>query len=204
MEEINLEGLTPAVRKLNDMREVLRDDDFAKNAPDEDLYFMYRKVKQENGLIHNITVIPAKMLGSEFIKTAGHVHMGPQQEIYTVLEGEALFLMQKGDENEITDCYVVKAKKGESAVIPSLYGHVTINPANTDLKTGDWSSETTKADYSLFKNNKGACYYYVKDAASAEGFGEPKWVKNENYKNVPELRFEDSLKSVPEDLSFLK
>ena len=93
--EIDLTKLTPDVRHLNDIREVLYDKDFAKNSPDMDLYFMYRSVAQENELNHNITVIPANMLGNEFVKTAGHVHMGPQQEIYTVLEGEAIFLMQK-------------------------------------------------------------------------------------------------------------
>lgn len=192
--EIDILKLVPDIRKLSDMREVLADQDLAKNSADMDLYFMYRKVKQENDLNHNITVIPAGMLGNEFVKTAGHVHMGPQQEIYTVLEGQAIFLMQKGDENKIEDVYAVKAQKGESAVIPSFYGHVTINPGKEDLKTGDWSSVTTKSDYSLFKKNQGACYYYT-----TEG-----WVKNPNYKNVPELRFEESLKEIPADLSFLK
>lgn len=192
--EYDLKNLKPDVRTLDDMREVLYDKDFAKNSPDMDLYFMYRKVKNENTLNHNITIIPANMLGNEFVKTAGHVHMGPQQEIYTVLEGEAIFLMQKGNEDKVEDVYAVKAKKGESAIIPSFYGHVTINPTNEDLKTGDWSSETTKVDYSLFKKLEGACYYYTKTG----------WIKNENYKNVPELRFEEPLKEVPEDLSFLK
>jgi len=192
--EINLSKLTPDVRKLNDMREVLTDKEFAQNAPDADLYYMYRKVKQENGLNHNITVIPNKMLGKEFIKTAGHVHMGPQQEIYTVLDGEAIFLMQKTNEESVEDVYAVRAKKGESCIIPSFYGHVTINPATNDLKTSDWSSEDTKSDYSLFKKLNGACYYYT-----AEG-----WIKNPNYKNIPDLRFEEPLKKLPQNLDFLK
>jgi len=192
--EFDLTKLTPDVRKLSDMESVVYDKEWLKTAEDSDLYFMYRKVAHENGLNHNITVIPAKMLGSEFVKTAGHVHMGPQKEIYTILEGEAIFLMQKGDGEKVEDVYAVKAKKGESAIIPSLYGHVTINPSTEDLKTSDWSSDTTKSDYSLFKNLTGACYYYTKQG----------WIKNENYKSVPELRFEEPLKSVPEDLSFLK
>ncbi len=198
MEEFDLTKLTPDIRKLNDMKEVLFDQEWAKTAQDMDLYFMYRKVKQENGLNHNITVIPANMLGGEYVKTAGHVHMGPQQEIYTVKEGEAIFLMQKTNGENVEDVYVVHAKKGESAVIPSFYGHVTINPSAGDLKTGDWSSSETKSDYGLFKQLQGACYYYVEEN------GQSKWIKNEKYKNVPELRFEESLKEVPEDLSFLK
>jgi glucose-6-phosphate isomerase len=192
--EVDITKLTPDVRKLNDMKEVVLDKEWLKTAENSDLYFMYRKVEHVNGLNHNITVIPAKMLGNEFVKTAGHVHMGPQQEIYTVLEGEAFFLMQKTNGEVVEDVYVVCAKKGESAIIPSFYGHVTINPSTEDLKTSDWSSDTTKSDYSLFKNLNGACYLYTTTG----------WVKNSNYKNIPELRFEDSLKQEPQDLSFLK
>lgn len=196
--EIDISKLTPDVRKLNDMKEVIYDKDWLKAAANSDLYFMYRKVKQENALNHNITVVPAKMLGVEFIKTAGHAHMGPQQEIYTVLEGEAIFLMQKTNEDIVEDVYAVKAGKGESAVIPSFYGHVTINPSSADLKTSDWSSIETKSDYTLFKKLNGACYFYVKEN------GQTKWIKNSNYKNVPELRFEEPLKETPKNLDFLK
>ena len=206
--DINLSGLTPDIRKLGDMKEVIFDKKWLESAEDFDLYYMYRKVKQENGLNHNITVIPAKMLGIEFIKTAGHIHVGPQQEIYTVEEGEAIFLMsritgsrqagQKNQEYVVEDVFAVKAKKGESVVIPSFYGHVTINPSDKDLKTGDWSSVNTKSDYSLFKRLCGACYFYIKER------GEAKWIKNGNYKNVPELRFEEPLKETPENLDFLK
>jgi glucose-6-phosphate isomerase, archaeal len=195
IESIDLTKLTPDVRRLDDMREVLFDKEFAKNSANADLYFMYRKVKIENGLVHNITVTPAKMLGKEFVKTKGHVHIGNFKEIYTVLEGSAIFLMQKGDGEKVEDAYFVKAKKGESVIIPAGYGHITINPSETEeLKTGDWTSENCKSDYSLFVKMQGACYFYTRN----------NWIKNENYKSVPELREEQPLKYVPEDLSFLK
>ena len=196
--EFDLTKITKDVRHLNDMREVLYDKDFSKNSPDMDLYYMYRNLKLENGLKYNITITLSKMLGLEFNKTAGHVHMGPQKELYNVMEGEAIFLMQKGNAEKIEDVYVVKAKAGESAFIKSGYGHVTINPSDKDLKTQDWSPIETKSDYSLFKERKGACYYYIKDES-----GE-KWIKNENYKSVPEIRFEEPIQGVPEDLNFLK
>lgn len=197
--EIDISKLTPDVRRLNEMREVLCDEDFAKNSPDMDLYYMYRNLKQENGLKYNITVTPAKMLGSEFVKTAGHYHAGPQKELYNVLEGEAIFLMQKGNEEKIEDVYVVMAKAGESALINSFYGHITINPSEKDLKTQDWSPIETKSDYSFYKKMQGGCYYYIKESS-----GQGKWIKNNHYKIVPEIRFEEPTKGVPEDLSFLK
>ncbi len=199
--DYDLTKFTPDVRYLDDMREILYDKDFAKNSPNIKLYFMYRKVKQENGLVHNITVIPAKMLGSEFAKTKGHAHIGSYKEIYTVLEGQAIFLMQKGDGDKIEDVCGVKAKKGESAIIPEEYGHITINPSETeDLKTSDWTSGNCKSDYSLFVKLHGACYYYILQPGS----GQASWIKNENYKNVPPLRFEEPLKSIPQNLNFLK
>ncbi len=213
--DYDLSKLTPDIRRLDDMRKVLYDENFAKNSPNTDLYLMYRKVKHENELNYNITVTLAKMLGEEFNKTKGHVHIGAFQEIYTVLEGQAIFLMQKGDENKIEDIYAVKAGKGESAIIPSGYGHVTINPSLTqDLKTEDWSSDKCRSDYSLFENMHGACYYYIESPSSPFGnpqdprpagfSGSARWIKNENYKSVPELRFEEPLKSIPQNLDFLK
>jgi glucose-6-phosphate isomerase len=193
--EYNLKNLTPDIRRLSDMRSVVYDKDWLKTASDFEAYYMYRRLKEENGLINNITLISAKLLGSEFMKTKGHIHIGNYGEVYTVLEGEAIFFMQKIKEgNTVEDVYAIKAKKGESAVIPSFYGHVTINPSDIDLKTSDWSSISCKSDYSLFEKLGGACYYYTKQG----------WIKNENYKNIPKLRFEKPLKSLPKDLSFLK
>ena len=189
-----LNKLKPDVRHLNDMKEVICDKEWLKTAGNPELYYMYRGLKEENDLKYNITVLPARMLGKEFVKTKGHVHIGNYGETYTVLEGEAIYLMQKTKDEIVEDVYAVKAKKGESVIIPPYYGHVTINPSGVDLKTGDWSSKNCKSDYSLFERLQGACYCYTKEG----------WVKNENYKNVPQIRFEKPLKSLPKDLSFLK
>jgi glucose-6-phosphate isomerase len=104
--------------------------------------------------------------------------------------------MQKlGEDGNIEDVYAVKAEKGDSIVIPSFYGHVTINPSRTeDLKMANWLSDNCKSDYSLFVKMQGASWYYT-----VQG-----WVKNERYQSTPELRFEEPIKSLPEDLDFLK
>ena len=165
-------------------------------------------MKNENGLVNNITVTPANMLGPEFAKTKGHVHIGDFKEIYTVLEGQAIYFMQKAPKgspgDKIEDVYAVEAQKGESAIIPQSYGHITINPSATEtLKTSDWTSENCRSDYSLFEKMHGACYFYIlRDPKSAPS-GQAEWIKNENYKNIPPLRFEKAMDSLPEDLSFL-
>ena len=160
---------------------------------------MYRKLKIENGLRYDITIIPPKMLGVEFVKTKGHIHAGFYGEVYIVLEGEGIYFAQKGDENKIEDVFAVKAKKGDVIIIPAGYGHVTVNPSDKELKTANWVAENDKGNFEPFERNQGACYYYL---ATADGG--TNWVKNPNYKSVPELRFEEPLKSIPENLEFLK
>jgi glucose-6-phosphate isomerase len=192
--KIDLENKKPDIRYLNDMREVLYDQEWAKTAPNLELYYMYRHLLEKNGLRYDITVIPARMLGKEFTKTKGHHHQGFYGELYIVLEGEGIYLMQKGDENKIEDACAVRAKRGETVVIPPGYGHVTINPSEKELKTANWLFSEDKGNFSLFEKMHGACYYYAQGG----------WVKNKNYKEVPELRLEEPSKSPPKNLGFLK
>lgn len=193
--EYDLTKLTPDIRRLNDMRNVLCDKNFGNNAPDDGLYLMYRGLENKDGLRYDITVVKAKMLGNEFNKTKGHYHIKAYPEIYMVLKGEAIYLLQKrGPDGQVEDVYAVNVRAGECAIMPPFYGHVTINPSKTqDLKMANWISNNCKSDYSSFEKLQGACYYYTDKG----------WMKNENYNPVPELRFEQSLKSVPDDLSFL-
>ncbi|MHA1213129.1 MAG: glucose-6-phosphate isomerase family protein, partial [Candidatus Heimdallarchaeota archaeon] len=78
-------GITPncSTRKLFDMKEVIYDLDFLEiQKEDLDLYFMYRDLTreedkaifQQNSVRFDVTIIPPKMLGREFVKTAGHFH----------------------------------------------------------------------------------------------------------------------------------
>lgn len=184
----------PDIRYLNDMKEVIYDKEWLKTAPNLELYYMYRGIKNEKGLRYDITVIPSRMLGKEFNKTKGHEHSNKYGELYIVLEGEAIYLIQKCKGGMVEDVYAIKAKKGEIAIIPPYYGHITINPSKKNLKEANWTSENCRNKYELFEKMKGACYFYAKEG----------WIKNKNYKKVPELRFEKPLKKIPKNLSFLK
>ncbi len=191
--ETKLKNKKPDIRYLNNMREVVYDKKWLKTTPNLELYYMYRGLKKKDGLRYDITLIPAKMLGSEFVKTKGHEHIGDYEEVYIVLEGEAIYLMQKRKGKEITDVFAIKAKKGDVAIIPSGYGHITINPSKKDLKIANWMMDRVKSDYTPILKMEGACYYYT----------EKGWIKNKNYKKVPKLRFEKPKKSIPKNLDFL-
>ncbi len=193
-ENFDLENLNPDIRHLKDMGAVLYDKEWQKTAdPEMELYYIYRGLKEKQGFRYDITVIPAKMLGKEFIKTKGHKHSKDYGEVYIVLKGEAIFLMQKTKNNKIEDVCAVKGKKGALCVIPPFYAHFTINPSSKELKIANWLDKNCENLYQDVQTKQGACYFYTTNG----------WLKNENYKNIPPLRFEQPQNSLPEKLSFL-
>jgi len=133
------------------------------------------------------------MLGKEFVKTKGHQHPKKFSELYKVLHGQAVFLLQKQTKNIINDAYFIKAKKGDKVFIPPCYAHISINPGPDDLKLGNWVSDEFTSDYSLIKKNKGAGYFLTKQG----------WIKNKHYKKLPKLKQEQPNKNIPQDLKRL-
>jgi len=186
--------IKPDVRYLDEIRKVLYDQDWIKTAPNFPVYYIYRGVEKRNGLRYDITIILPRMLGQEFAKTKGHEHSNQYGEVYIVLKGRAIYLIQKWKGNEIEDVYAIRAKKDDVVIIPPYYGHITINPNKKELKEANWIAEKCKNIYTLFEKKQGACYYYTKSG----------WIKNKNYKKIPKLRFEKPLKKLPKNLDFLK
>lgn len=189
----------PDIRYVNDMKEVMQDKKWAKQATNTELYYMYRGVSKNNDLRYDITVIPPKMLGKEFVKTKGHYHTNNFAELYIVLRGKAIYLAQQKDkQGKIKDVFVTEAKAGEAAIMPQGCGHITINPGTEELVMGNWISENCMNDYGDFTKKHGACYYYIKSGKKN------RWIKNKNYGKIPQLRFKKSLEKIPKNLDFLK
>lgn len=177
---------------LFDMKEVIYDRDWLKEAENLELYYMYRDLSlskndaftiKEHGLRYDITVIPPRMLGNEYVKTAGHYHPTvpgssiTYPEIYEVLKGEAIYLMQKLENDRITDVLLVKAEKGDKVIIPPGYGHITINPSNKVLEMANWVARF-ESIYSPIKEKGGGAYFILKKGI----------VKNVRYNELPEIR----------------
>jgi len=184
----------PDIRFLYDMKDVVYDKEWLKKVPNLKVYYMYRGIKRMDELRYDITVIPPKMLGKEFMKTKGNCNSNGLQELYTVLKGKAIFLMQKMKGRAVKDAMAVKAKKGDWVIVPPEYYVISINPTKNILKLGNWVSQKNKNIYKDLEVMHGACYYYTKLG----------WIKNRNYKKTPKLRFKKPLKRMPKDLDFLK
>ena len=158
---------TPFVRTLDEIRGVLMDPSCECGEP---LYFMYRDLSKtredgrwlrEQGLRYDVTVIPARTLCGEYVKTKGHHHPDnrkgvPYPEIYEVLKGEAHYLLQTRSADDVR---LVRAGPGDLVLIPPGYGHVTINPGKETLAIANIVSTLFESDYSVYERFHGAAYY---------------------------------------------
>ena len=180
----------PDIRRLYDMSGVIFDQKWLASAPNLELYYMYRDLYLsrsdrdrllDQSLRYDITVIPPGMLGLEYIKTAGHYHPMPPggrvsyPEIYEVLEGEALYLLQKQD---FSDAVAVNASSGDKVLVPPDYGHITINRSNKTLKMANFVAREFSSLYDPYRQRGGGVYFFTKD-----GF-----VKNPRCPEAAELR----------------
>src|SRR5574341_814216 len=191
--EFGTKKVKPGIRMLFDMKDVIYDKEWLSKAENFELYYMYRDLSlsrndvliiKEHGLRYDITVIPPRMLGCEFVKTAGHYHPRvpgtdvTYPEIYEVLSGEAHYIMQKPLDDSIEDVILIKAKEGDKVIIPPGYGHLTINASNKVLKMANWVARDFESVYSPIKEKGGGAYFLLKDGI----------LKNPAYGHVPEIR----------------
>ncbi|HDZ77483.1 MAG TPA: glucose-6-phosphate isomerase [Candidatus Omnitrophica bacterium] len=189
------------VRNASEMKDVL----LGKNEQmQEGIYYMYRGLSrindcdkiQRNSLRYDVTVIASGFLGEEFVKTFGHYHSNSYPEVYEILWGEALCILQKSaveDPLKIEDVILIRAKAKEKIVIPPGYGHILINPSvNLPLVSANWISVKLESDYSIYKKAKGAAYFVTNND------GEFDFIKNNSYKNLPDIRVMHSIPSIEE------
>lgn len=183
----------PAVRRLEDMREVLADR--TATGPG-DLYFMYRDVclpaqrplLEALSLRFDLTVIRPGKVGEEYVKTAGHYHPPvpgaglSYPEVYQVVHGTAHYLLQRVEGEEVVDAVFIEAYPGDIAVVPPRYGHVTINPTSEVLVMANWVERNFSSVYEPLRARHGAAYYEI------EKDGQGVFIRNPHYREVAPLR----------------
>lgn len=182
--DIKLLGGEFSARTVADMEAVIKDKIEINNDPS---YFMYRDIREradderikENRLRYDLTVLLPRMIGSEFNKTYGHYHPSSYPEVYEVISGRALYLLQKPgkNEDEIKEAYLVEVNVGEKAIIPPNFGHITINSSSKPLVMSNWAGDDFSSEYESFEKHQGGGYYITKS----------KILKNKHYKKLPKL-----------------
>lgn len=174
-----------AERSHEKMKDVLMN----QQAPGPDIhYYMIRGGTNKR----NVTVWEPGTVGGEYIKTYGHYHIGNLEEDYTILEGTGILILQSPVIDDSVESFkAIFVKAGDKVHIPKNTGHMMINTGKTWLISSDDSpvnfeekdpvSMPGHADYETIKKMRGFAYYVI------EKDGNPTFVKNPMYKNVPEV-----------------
>ena len=138
-----------------------------------------KEIYQKNDVRFDVTVIPPKTLGQEHIKTAGHFHPVIKDgisypEVYELMHGFGIYLLQKDTiENNTIEIIIIEAQAGDQIMIPPGFGHITINPSNSEsLVMNNLVSSKFSSIYGTIKEKRGAAYLLLKDG---------NWIKNEQY-----------------------
>ncbi len=153
--------------------------------PTEWAYDTYRKLVEpaDAGLFasrkmcYDITVIAPGTFNGECKKTSGHYHgWNPEHtntygEVYEVLSGTALFVLQKSPDFEenpegahIEDVILVKVPAGQTLLVPPNYGHCSVNIGDGPLVFSNVAYTPCPVIYDSVKAHHGMAYYIFKDA----------------------------------------
>ena len=165
------------VRNLHDLDEV-----WASAVEDEDrVIYRYTSGLHLDGdgpawaaakVAYGIVIFAPGVFGGEYVKSSGQYHppTPPSNmatpEVYTVLSGTGLFMVQKAAPpyDRIEDVVLVEVREGETFVVPPDYGHLQINPAPEPLVFSYAVMDGMKGCYDPFKERRGAAYYVMSDA----------------------------------------
>ena len=193
----------PQVRTIGDLKDVFYDPGAISEPAKTPMYYMYRNLSlsredsaamKEENVRYDITVIPPRMIGSEYAKTLGHYHPlikgagVSYPELYEVLEGSAHYLLQKLEGQNVTDAVVVEAGKGDKVLIPPQYGHITINPAGKELRMANLVSSGFSSIYEPIAEKRGGAYFELTGGFRRnERYGKVADLRVVRAKNIPEL-----------------
>lgn len=182
-----------APRTHEEMKDVLYD----QSAPGPAIHYHMIRGGSEKS---NITIWEPGTVGTEYIKAYGHYHVDGIPEIYKIVQGTGILLLQKrvvengtAQDNTLASIKAISVKAGDTVTIAGDEGHTLINTGSTWLVTVDNSpiagtsaaeiSKPSHADYAPMKKLRGMGYYVVKGKD-----GKPKFVKNSRYEVVPDIQ----------------
>ncbi|MBI5046291.1 glucose-6-phosphate isomerase [Candidatus Micrarchaeota archaeon] len=135
-----------------------------------DVYYMYRAVYKKSDIRFDVTMIPAGNIGEEYPKTHGHYHPKDKEgiaypELYQVLEGKAVFILQRRNRSGSVDVIHVNAEKGDVIVFPPDYGHISVNRGEKPLILANLVYDKFESLYDEYAENHGAAYYFLAGGA---------------------------------------
>ncbi|MEO8026156.1 MAG: glucose-6-phosphate isomerase family protein [Bryobacteraceae bacterium] len=181
-------GPAVEVRRLEQIRATLRDPACAGPDP---VYAIAMDVgKPEHlaelkarNLLFGAMVFAAGRLGSEPVRTQGHVHRASPvhgwstPELYEIWSGRAIVLMQERANEDPGRCFAAEAGPGEHIVVPPGWAHATLSvDPDTPLSFGAWCDRDYGFEYDDLRRLGGLAWF-----AEWNAEGRLEWHPNSRY-----------------------
>jgi glucose-6-phosphate isomerase, archaeal len=135
-------------------------------------------------LLFGVVTYAAGRLGSEPVRSQGHVHRisvhsgWSPPEIYEIWSGRAVVYMQESTLDDPGRCFAVTAGPGEVVVVPPGWGHATISADPLEpLTFGAWCDREYGFEYGPVRAHGGLAWF-----AFLGSGGELEWRPNPRYR----------------------
>lgn len=168
-------GPTTEYRSLDSIRKSLYDP--SCEGPDP-VYAIVMDVGKRNhqhelrirNLLFGIVSYSAGRLGSEPVRSQGHVHKVSTHsgwsppEIYEIWRGRAIIYMQEFAADDPGKCFAVTGEPGDVLVVPPGWAHATISgDPDTPLTFGAWCDREYGFVYDQVRARRGLAWYALLD-----------------------------------------
>ena len=157
-----------------------------------------RAVLQERFLLFATLVYASGRLGTEAVRSQGHVHaLAPHSgwsppEIFEIWSGAAIVYAQERAEDSPGHCIAVTARAGDKVVVPPGWAHCVINAdPEHRMSLGAWCDRQYGFDYTGVRAHRGLAWFPIFTDS-----GDIKWHSNPNYS--PSLLEQRKARAYPE------
>jgi len=181
-------GPTPEYRRLDSIRGSLLDPSCAGPDPVYAIAMDVGKRGHEaelrkRRLLYGIVTYAAGRLGSEPVRSQGHVHRASAHsgwsppEVYEIWRGRAIVYMQEFVADDPGRCFAVAGEPGDVIVVPPGWAHATISADSaTALTFGAWCDRDYGFEYDKVRSRRGLAWY-----PRLDGDGGIHWHRNPHY-----------------------
>lgn len=202
-------GPEPEMRRLDSIRPSLRDPQCDGPDPVYGIAMDIGRecdlpILKERMLLFGAVAYAAGSLGSEPVRSQGHVHaIAPHSgwsapEIFEIWSGKAIVYAQQTDQDDPGRCVAVVAEPGDHVVVPPGWAHCVINAEpKKQMAFGAWCDRQYGFVYTGVRAHGGLAWFPI-----LNGSAEFEWQPNPRYlpsklekhsaRAYPELGLEDS------------
>jgi glucose-6-phosphate isomerase, archaeal len=139
---------------------------------------------QRQSLLYGAVVYNSGQIGSERLRSQGHVHSAKAgtglrySEVYEFWTGHGFVYLQKECSPVVTRAFLIPVAPGDKVIVPLGWAHLTVASPEETLSFGAWCARENRLEYAQLHNLGGPAHFVLADG---------RVVRNPRYERVPEI-----------------